>query len=352
MESWMHGLDGNSISETRNDQEMFNESENSVKCDNMFSRVASYPEQQRATSRCEDQFRNGVRSTGSLHSQNELPEIEKEIPIDKANTYLLSPGNDLPYPQFTDGRPNSMSPNDPDSFFNIGFPFVKDSQHSQHVRNPSRLTESICDFTSEDSGLGSTLSGCSDRCQCYEAVLRELLHIDRSCSRDVPCSIDTSLKCQQRFQDLVHMVVQCGTCSQMRSNLLMLLIVSMDTLISMLEVALSSRSSFLRDSLGGDLESQFASTVARGYSDANFLAQVEACPLFIGSYRVRLEEKSSFLKHILHARLCALSSTVRILRLHIQQHPQVSSSKARLMMVMESDRRLQLIIMKVKLWKG
>lgn len=318
----------------------------------MFSGVASYPEQQRATSRCEDQFRNGVRSTGSLHSQNELPEIEKEIPIDKANTYLLSPGNDLPYPQFTDGRPNSMSPNDPDSFFNIGFPFVKDSQHSQHVRNPSRLTESICDFTSEDSGLGSTLSGCSDRCQCYEAVLRELLHIDRSCSRDVPCSIDTSLKCQQRFQDLVHMVLQCGTCSQMRSNLLMLLIVSMDTLISMLEVALSSRSSFLRDSLGGDLESQFASTVARGYSDANFLAQVEACPLFIGSYRVRLEEKSSFLKHILHARLCALSSTVRILRLHIQQHPQVSSSKARLMMVMESDRRLQLIIMKVKLWKG
>ncbi|KAL2002556.1 hypothetical protein VTN02DRAFT_6505 [Thermoascus thermophilus] len=349
----MHGLDCNPISETPNNRDVLEDSGMMIDCDNALLELPSYSRLGRSASRSQDQFRDATRSTGLLHSHKDAPDSAKETAIDQPNTYLLSPGNDVQCSQYADVRLNSMPPNDADPFFTSGFQFVRDSLQPQHIRQTSRLAESICDFTSEDSGLGSTLSSGTDRCHCYEAVLRELLHIDRSCSRDVSLSIDASLRCQQRFQDLVRMVLQCGTCSRMRSNLLMLLMVSMDTLISMLEAALSSRGSPPKGPFGsGDLESQCLSSVGKRYSDTNFLAQVEACPLLIGSYRVRLDEKTSFLKHILHARLCALSSTIRILRLHIQRNPQISSSKARLMMVMEIDRRLQLIIMKVKLWKG
>lgn len=218
-------------------------------------------------------------------------------------------------------------------------------------RDISRVSDTIHDFTSDNSGIAARyFSG--DYCNCYESVLRELLCIDSTFTCNLPLPIDKTLKSQRGLQILVDKVLKCASCSQRRSNLLILLIVSIDSLISMFETTLSSKSQVSHNCTAADLHSPPKSWNPGGLGFKSFLTQVEACPLLVGNYHVRVEEKTSFLKQLLHSRLCTLSSTIRRVRMQVQQHHHTSSSRARLIMITESDRRLQMTIMKVNLWNS
>nr|ANF07281.1 C6 transcription factor [Paecilomyces fulvus] len=294
-----------------------------------------------------------VSERENIGSAASLYEIHGEDIIrstDKLNHAYGAAGDGLSFEQ-NSAMQNTKKPTyriDPDMNLDTRFLAMGDSS----PLDISRVSDTIHNFTSDDSGLGSASSASGDCCSCYESVLRELLYIDSTCARNLPLPIDKTLKSQQGLQILVDKVLKCRTCSQRPSNLLILLIVSIDSLISMFETTLSSKSQASHDYAAADLHSSSKSWNAGALGFKSFLAQIEACPLLVGNYRVRVEEKTSFLKQLLHSRLCTLSSTIRRVRMQVQQHHHASSSKARLIMITESDRRLQMTIMKVKLWSS
>ncbi|RJE20606.1 hypothetical protein PHISCL_07069 [Aspergillus sclerotialis] len=237
------------------------------------------------------------------------------------------------------------------------------------------------------------------QCQCYESALRELLRVNICVSRHSPTtqssSIDAILTCQRGLQQLAETVLQCSLCSRARVNLLMVIIVSVDSLLSVLEATTSSSctatasmglgtgtgtgtgtgmgKSGLFDPLSDEEIPSFdppipisipisvssSSGVGRRCKDptstgngtgSNFKAQIEACPLVVGSFRIPLDEKYCFIKQLLHARLSGLLATIRRIRFSTQQGLGTSSaSRGRLIMMMETDRRLQVVMMRVKM---
>ncbi|TQB71718.1 hypothetical protein MPDQ_007299 [Monascus purpureus] len=181
-------------------------------------------------------------------------------------------------------------------------------------------------------------------CQCYGLASRELLQI------------------QLGLQHLADTVLQCGICSKTQANLLMIIVVCVDSLIAMLETTVFTRSSrsLGLGLLGVDLENHtddgFANAAIgrEGCSNGSshtgpFKSQINTCPLLVGNFRVPLDEKNSFIRQVLHARLSILLATVRKIRQCMQQMLAASSSRGRLIMIMETDRRVQLVMMKIKM---
>lgn len=235
------------------------------------------------------------------------------------------------------------------------------------------------------------------QCQCYETALRELLraHICDSRSPSTspstqpsPSTIDAILTCQHNLQQLAETVLECNLCSRTKINLLMVIIISVDTLLSTLEASFTASTDPTMTAAttttgGGGTTTLFdpysdedppfpgfdSIPMSRRYKDyassstttttttasgspnlgATFKSQIESCPLLVGRFPIPLDEKCSFIKQLLHMRLSGLLTTVRRIRFCTQQILASSASRGRLIMMMETDRRLQVIIMRVKM---
>lgn len=345
--------------------------------------------------------------------------LSNYFPLDYANASALHPAltppvQDVPMPVTTASKQNfqPISPQlsaayNKNPVLSAVDTFLPQPPQPATITDPEDLLrQPLNTFPTEDfppSFENSSLDHLSpptqlqSQCQCYESALRELLRVNICVSRPSPTtqasSIDAILTCQRGLQQLAEMVLQCGLCSRTRVNLLMVIIVSVDSLLSVLETTTSSSctaptstglgtgtgtgagmgKSGLFDPLSDEEISSFdppipmsmpisissSSGVGRRCKDptstnngtgSSFKAQVEACPLVVGSFRIPLDEKYCFIKQLLHARLSGLLATIRRIRFSTQQGLGTSSaSRGRLIMMMETDRRLQVVMMRVKM---
>jgi hypothetical protein len=130
--------------------------------------------------------------------------------------------------------------------------------------------------------------------------------------------------------------------------MLMVVIVTIDSLLSTLDAAATSAGAVDEEEFSS--HSQFlANKNSQDRGDGvGFKSHVDACPLLVGGYRVPLEEKSYFILQVLQGRLSLLLLTIRRIRACMQQHLAAVFTRGRLFMIMETDRRLQLIMAKIR----
>jgi hypothetical protein len=213
--------------------------------------------------------------------------------------------------------------------------------------------------SSDDPRVITNFSSRQYQCQCHEHTARELMRVNISASRTWPTvTIDSILNCQRILQQLADTILQCAICCKTRVNLLMVVVVSIDSLVTTLETITSVDSSVM-DSLFAEYHDhrirEYGHEIPTGagtrrYRNVSFQfkAQVEACPLLVGGFPVPSDEKFTFVKQVLHTRLCGLSNIIGRIQLCTQELLAVSASWGRLTMMMETERRLQLVMTKMK----
>lgn len=190
------------------------------------------------------------------------------------------------------------------------------------------------------------------QCQCHENTLRELVRVNMTlctASRSTPAgTIDAILTSQRGLQNLAETILQCTVCAGTRIALLTVVMVSIDSLISAIEgIAASSDEFFARYS---SPKGMVNNTGQSGSGSGNtFKSQIEVCPLLVGSFRVPPEEKYPFVKQVLQTRLGGLLTTIRRIRFRAQEMLAGSAAKGRLIMMMETDRRLQVVMMRMRM---
>lgn len=255
-----------------------------------------------------------------------------EIPID----YLTIPSTTALKPILPEyPKRNSLLDSFPDSF---------KAEDQSHYHFPAETSPSLS--VEEPSIEGRS------QCECYEQAIRELSRASNFSSHTAQSSIDKILLCQRALQQLADTVLQCGTCCRSRVNLLMVIMVSIDSLLSALEATTSDiKAGFYSPSdeepgVGNDFPigdtRRYSGTTSTGLE-----AQVESCPLLVGGFRIPSDEKYCFIKQLLHTRLSGLLRTIRRIRGCTQQILASSCSRGRLIMMMETDRRLQSTMMRI-----
>lgn len=201
------------------------------------------------------------------------------------------------------------------------------------------------------------------QCQCHEQAVQELMQINMLVYRTgSTITIDSILSCQRVLQQLAETVLQCDICSKTMVNLLMVVVVSIDSLVGTLEKITSAETGIVEgvfheqhDAHPHDTipEESRASKGRRQREVGNhFNLQVEACPLLVGGFCVPSDEKFSFVHQMLHARLSGLLGTVRRIQFCTQEMLAISASQGKLIMIMETDRKLRLVMMKMKMLTG
>ncbi|KAI9035406.1 C6 zinc finger domain protein [Aspergillus affinis] len=197
------------------------------------------------------------------------------------------------------------------------------------------------------------------QCQCHEQAVRELMQMNLLVYRtESTITIDSILSCQRVLQQLAETVLRCGICSKTMVNLLMVVVVSIDSLVGTLErITLVenglAEGMFHEQQIAGRPEYSRASKGGQSKEVGNrFNLQVEACPLLVGGFCVPSDEKFSFVHQVLHARLSGLLGTVRRIQFCTQEMLAVSASQGKLIMIMETDRKLRLVMMKMKMLTG
>lgn len=194
------------------------------------------------------------------------------------------------------------------------------------------------------SGGPSTLS-----CSCYKHVIGQLVKSGDKSGASGRSNIDGLLACQKELVLQTEAILQCKICSQSenQANMLMIVIVAIDSLLTLLDTAVTP-------SRAGCYEESTESGKAAGGRKqkelgAGFMSHIDACPLLVGDFPVPAEEKACFIRQVLQTRLSMLLLAVRRIRVCMQQHLTVALSRGRLLMIMETDRRLQLVMMKIKM---
>jgi hypothetical protein len=232
--------------------------------------------------------------------------------------------------------------------------------HSRAWKRPN-------DFGSPTNNLSPSLTPVSTatsrqcQCQCPEQIIRELIRINICTSRTGPSpTIDSILGSQRVVQHLAETILQCALCSKTRVNLLMVVVVSIDSLVTTLEDLISGESRLIEGVLPDLhehilLQPDFGQEIAMEGSNRrqasgvfHFRAEVENCPLMVGGFCVPLEERCFFVHQVLYARLTGLLAIIRRIRHCTQQMLAISASRGRLSMMMETDRRLQLFMMRMR----
>ncbi|OGM47668.1 AflR-like C6 transcription factor [Aspergillus bombycis] len=214
--------------------------------------------------------------------------------------------------------------------------------------------------SSEGPGLATTITARQYQCQCHDHIARDLMLLNISASRTWPTvTIDSILKCQQILQQLTDTILECAICCKTRVNLLMIVVVSIDSLVTALETITSVDSGVWDGVFVEYHESRLREygqeglngAASRRYKNANFhfKAQVEECPLLVGGFPVPSEEKFAFVKQVLHARLCGLSSIIGRIQRCTEEILALPSSWGRLSMITETNRRVQSVMTKMKL---
>lgn len=191
---------------------------------------------------------------------------------------------------------------------------------------------------------GSSTFGCS----CYKHVMGQLV---RSGVRSgaIGCSnIDGLLACQNDLVLQTEAILQCKMCSQSQNqaNMLMIIIVAIDSLLTILDAAVTPSRASCYDEL---TETGDSTAGIKKEFGAGFMSNIHACPLQVGEFPVPAEEKACFIRQVLQARLSMLLLAVRRIRVCMQQHLTAALSRGRLLMIMDTDRRLQLVMMKIKM---
>ncbi|KAJ5183934.1 hypothetical protein N7492_001550 [Penicillium capsulatum] len=182
-------------------------------------------------------------------------------------------------------------------------------------------------------------------CGCYKQAVTEL---ERLGLKGRASSMDEILTCQKEWLLQAEAILQCRMCSQSeaQANVLMVLVVAIDSLLSMVDsMAIFSKS-------GVDEGFNSAGARVKNEPSGRFKPQVEACPLFVGGLRIAADETLCFICQVLKTRLSMMLSMIRRIRGCMQQHLARTSSRGRFLMIIETERRLQLIIMKVKMTAG
>ncbi|KAL5360558.1 hypothetical protein BJX96DRAFT_165247 [Aspergillus floccosus] len=248
----------------------------------------------------------------------------------------------------------------------------------EHLINNSATTEASCKtapshiprasrdyiFPADAGGTNPNVANQAPsrplQCQCHEQIVKELIRVNICACRTGPyVTIDSILSSQRLLQQLADTILQCGTCSKSGVNLLMVVVVSIDSLVTALEAIISVENG-LMEGLFSDFHEYHAYSFCRDISSTptsrwnkgggfHIKAQVESCPLLVGGFCVPGDEKFSFVLQVLHSRLSGLLNTIRRIRLCAQDVLDIPASRGKLVMVTETDRRLQLIMMKMKM---
>lgn len=205
----------------------------------------------------------------------------------------------------------------------------------------------------QPDGNGIELSQSQDcGCRCYEIVVRKLSDLDESQSGMLSSTIDVALMVEKGVQPQIAQVLQCGTCSSNRPNLLLLLSVIIDNIVSMLESTSNANNKLQMDGMFlGRSSHRSSQALTECNGDRPATPSVKP-PLLVGGYEICSELKSRFLKQLLQGRLNSLSSTLLQLMQYMQRNPHNSNSKHGTTMVKETHKRLQSIIGRVELWDG
>ncbi|EAW19099.1 Zn(II)2Cys6 transcription factor domain-containing protein [Aspergillus fischeri NRRL 181] len=125
-----------------------------------------------------------------------------------------------------------------------------------NLRAHSRAWKRANDVDSPKNNLSpslapvSTATGRQCQCQCPEQIVRELIRINICTSRPGPSpTIDSILGSQRVVQHLAETILQCALCSKTRVNLLMVVVVSIDSLITTLEDLISGDARLIEGAL-------------------------------------------------------------------------------------------------------
>ncbi|KAJ5640809.1 hypothetical protein N7528_000434 [Penicillium herquei] len=212
------------------------------------------------------------------------------------------------------------------------------------LQSPSTSHESETYSPEEPDFFNPLDNNLTFSCNCYKQAMSELIPSGLHAGADGSCSIDSIVACQKDLLLQTECILECKMCSQseVQANMLMIIIVTIDSLLSTLDVIASTARS------GMDEENISADQVHPG----GYKSHVDVCPLIIDGLRVPLEERSYFIRQVLQVRLSMLLLTIRRIRVCMQQHLTAVLSRGRLLMIMETDRRLQLIMMKIKMAVG
>lgn len=186
-------------------------------------------------------------------------------------------------------------------------------------------------------------------CSCYKQTIGELLRSGIKADWRGISSIPSILNFQKELLLQTEAILQCKLCSQSeaQTNLLMLIIVSIDSLLTSLDAAATLYTP-------GTEEEISAMGIEDGHRNlinvnGGLKSHIDACPLLVGGFQVSADDKMYFIRQLLHARLSMLMVMIRRIRACMQQHLASALSRGRLLMIIETDRRLQHIMLKVKM---
>lgn len=197
----------------------------------------------------------------------------------------------------------------------------------------------------------------SCQCQCHEQTLHELIRVNMTlcaATRTTPTgTIDAIFTCQRGLQNLAEAILACSVCAGTRMTLLTVVMVGIDSLISAMEVITATSDELFTKypspkgfgcSSGGS-----GSGSGSGSGGTAFKSHIEACPLLVGNFRMPPKERYIFVKQVLQTRLGGLLTTIRRIRFCTQEMLAGSAAKGRLIMMMETDRRLQMVMMRMRM---
>ncbi|OKO90561.1 hypothetical protein PENSUB_13278 [Penicillium subrubescens] len=223
------------------------------------------------------------------------------------------------------------------------------TDHCFSFHSPSGSHDSEA-YSPDNPDLFAGSEGSSDlSCSCYKHVMGQLVKSGLRPGANGCSNIDGLLACQKELVIQTEAIMQCKVCSQSenQANMLMIVIVAIDSVLTMLDTAVTPSRAGCYDET---IQSREAGP-GRKQRDvgAGFKSHMDACPLLVGGFPVPAEEKAYFIRQVLQARLAMLLLAVRRIRVCMQQDLTAALSRGRLLMIMETDRRLQLVMMKIKI---
>lgn len=228
--------------------------------------------------------------------------------------------------------------------------FLVDPANNFPAFDSPRASHESDEFSLESLDLLRALGGMPYLdCSCYKQAIGELLRSGIKSHPSGITSIDSTLARQKELLLQAEAILQCKVCSQSeaQANMFMVIIVTIDSLLTSFEGAATATKA-------GAQPKVFTVGVQEERTNQKpvvgcFRSHIEACPLLVGGFRVPMEEKICFVRQMLQARLSMLLMVIRRISVCMQQHLASALSRGRVLMIMETDRRLQLIMMKVKI---
>ncbi|KAJ5085080.1 hypothetical protein N7532_009851 [Penicillium argentinense] len=129
-------------------------------------------------------------------------------------------------------------------------------------------------------------------CSCYKQVIGELVRFEFRTSQNGLSRIDSILACQKELLIHTESILQCQTCSQSeaQANVLMVIIVIIDSLLTSLDATATSVKPGI---INGIPEVNPQMSRIQKDPGNGFRSHIDTCPLLVGGFQVPAEEKCS-----------------------------------------------------------